>query len=200
MGRSYNRCFATLSIFITISTQAGVGTPLIFVVAFTNYNTKRVTATKLSSAGRKNRRAQPFSRRKSIKQFALSLPPTYVFPKNREGIRFLCSRHGLCVPTQKLQAIWEQCGANGIIIVVDIVAVLVDVAVIVHIGGIILIVAGRPQPPPAEEPIQSNPQITSRRTIIVFCRCSSKHRVSFDNRQSALKSVRIAWEEYSLAP
>ena len=93
-----------------------------------------------------------------------------------------------------------QSGADSIVIVVDIVAVLVDVAVIVDIGGIILIVAGRPQPPPAEEPIQSNPQITSRRTIIVFCRCSSKHRVSFDSRQSALKSVRIAWEEYSLAP
>lgn len=101
---------------------------------------------------------------------------------------------------QKLQTILEQCGANGIIIVVDIVAVLVDIAVIVDIGGIILIVAERPQSPPAEEPIQSNPRITSRRTIIVFCRCSSKHRVSFDNRQSALKSARTVWEEYNLAP
>ena len=37
--------FTTASTLITISTQAGVGTPLIFVAAFTNYNTKRVTAT-----------------------------------------------------------------------------------------------------------------------------------------------------------
>ena len=82
---------------------------------------------------------------------------------------------------------------------VDIVAVLVDVAVIVDIGGIILIVAGRPQPPPAE-PIQSNPRITSRRTIIVFCRCSSKHRANFDSQQFALKSARTVLEGYSLAP
>lgn len=31
--------------FITISTQAGVGTPLIFVMAFAHYNPKRVTET-----------------------------------------------------------------------------------------------------------------------------------------------------------
>ena len=42
-----------------------------------------------------------------------------------------------------------QSGANGIISVVDTVAVLVDIAVIADIGGITLKVAGRPQPPPA---------------------------------------------------
>lgn len=155
---------------------------------------------KISSAGWRNSRAQPFPHRKRIKQFALSLPPRYVFPKIREGIRFLCSRHGLCVPTQKLQTIWEQCGADSIVIVVDIVAVLIDVAVIVDIGGIILIVAGRPQPPPAEEPIQSDPRSTSRWTIIVFCRFSSKLRANSDNLQFFLRSVRIALREYSLAP
>ena len=79
----------------------------------------------------------------------------------------------LCVHT-KLRP-YESDAGDSIVIVVDIVAVLVDIAVIVDIGGIILIVAGRPQPPPAEEPIQSNPWITSRRTIIVFCRYSSRH-------------------------
>ena len=42
---SYKLYFTTASTLITISTQAGVGTPLIFVAAFTNYNTKKVTAT-----------------------------------------------------------------------------------------------------------------------------------------------------------
>lgn len=80
-------------------------------------------------------------------------------------------------------------GADRIVVVVDIVAVPIDRAVIVDIGGIILIVAGRPQPPPAEKPIQSDPQITSRRTIIVFCRCSSKHQANFGNLQFVLKSA-----------
>ena len=62
------------------------------------------------------------------------------------------------MPTQKLQARWEQFGADSIVIVVDIVAVLVDVVVIVDIGGIILIVAGRPQPAPAEEPYNRIPE------------------------------------------
>lgn len=44
MDRSYKRYFITLSIFITISTQSGDGTPLSLVVTFANYNTKRVTA------------------------------------------------------------------------------------------------------------------------------------------------------------
>lgn len=101
--------------------------------------------------------------------------------------------------TQKLQTTWEQCGADGVVIVLDIVAVLVDVAVIVDIGGIILIVAGRPQPPPAEEPIQSDPRITSRRTIIVFCRYLSKRQANFGNLQFALKSARTVLEEYILA-
>lgn len=38
------RIFTTANTLITISTQAGVGTPLIFVATFTNYNTKVVTA------------------------------------------------------------------------------------------------------------------------------------------------------------
>ena len=93
-----------------------------------------------------------------------------------------------------------QSGADSTEIDEDIAAVLTDVAVIVDIGGIILIVAGRPQPPPAEEPIQSDPRITSRRTIIVFCRCSSKLRANSDNLQFFLRSARTVLEEYSLAP
>ena len=41
-----------------------------------------------------------------------------------------------------------QSGANSAVVVVDIVAIDVDIAVIVDIGGIIAIIAGRPQPPP----------------------------------------------------
>lgn len=40
-----------------------------------------------------------------------------------------------------------QIGANTNIIIVDIVAIPVHVAIVVHIGGIITIVARRPQPP-----------------------------------------------------
>ena len=42
-----------------------------------------------------------------------------------------------------------QSGANTDIVIVDIVAIVVDRPVIVDIGGIVLIIAGRPQPPPA---------------------------------------------------
>ena len=93
-----------------------------------------------------------------------------------------------------------QSGADSTDIVVDNGAELEDVADIADNGGIIRIVAGRPQPPPAEEPIQSDPRITSRRTIIVFCRCSSKLRANSDNLQFFLRSAHIALGEYSLAP
>ena len=42
-----------------------------------------------------------------------------------------------------------QSGADSTVIAVDIAAELVDVAVSVDSGGISLIAAGRPQPPPA---------------------------------------------------
>jgi hypothetical protein len=41
-----------------------------------------------------------------------------------------------------------QSGTNTAIVVVDIVAIRVDIAVIVDIGGVITVIAGRPQPPP----------------------------------------------------
>ena len=41
-----------------------------------------------------------------------------------------------------------QSGANAAGVIVDIVAIDVDIAVIVDIGGIVRIVAGRPKPPP----------------------------------------------------
>ena len=41
-----------------------------------------------------------------------------------------------------------QGGPNTTVVVVDVVAIDVDVAVVVDIGGIVAIVAGRPQPPP----------------------------------------------------
>lgn len=42
-----------------------------------------------------------------------------------------------------------QIGTHGFIIVVDIVAIPVHVAVVIHIGCVITIVTGRPQPPDA---------------------------------------------------
>ena len=46
---------------------------------------------------------------------------------------------------------WERSGADGVIVVVDIVAVIVDGAVAVDICSVVRIVAGGPQPPPAKE-------------------------------------------------
>jgi len=43
---------------------------------------------------------------------------------------------------------WEQSRANTTSLIIDIVAIEVDIAVIVDIRGVILIVAGRPKPPP----------------------------------------------------
>lgn len=45
------------------------------------------------------------------------------------------------------------------VFIVYIVAVLIDVAIIVDIGGVIIIVAGRPQPPPQESPFSQNPRL-----------------------------------------
>ena len=57
-----------------------------------------------------------------------------------------------------------QSGADGIITVADIVAVLVDVADTVDIGGTILITAGRPQPPPAVA-VEATVEATNIRSI-----------------------------------
>jgi hypothetical protein len=40
------------------------------------------------------------------------------------------------------------CGANRTIFIVYIVAVRIDVAIIVHVGCIVIIVTGGPEPPP----------------------------------------------------
>ncbi len=61
------------------------------------------------------------------------------------------------VLTVRFQTIWEQCGPNCVIIVVDIVTVVVDGAVIVDICSVVRIVTGRPQPPPAESDIIGSP-------------------------------------------
>ena len=55
------------------------------------------------------------------------------------------------------QATREQCGANGVIVVVDVVAVVVDGAVVVDICRVVRIVTGRPQPPPVESGIIESP-------------------------------------------
>lgn len=42
---------------------------------------------------------------------------------------------------------------NGVIVVVDIVTILIRVAIVIHIGCVITIVARRPQPPVAANQI-----------------------------------------------
>ena len=44
--------------------------------------------------------------------------------------------------------LFGQCGANAIVVVVDIVTISVDLAIIVNICSVIRIITGRPQPPP----------------------------------------------------
>ena len=79
------------------------------------------------------------------------LPPTYVFPKSlSRGNPIPLFPAQTAVLTVRFQASWEQCGPNRVIIVVDIVAVVIDGAVIVDICSIVRIIAGRPQPPPAQ--------------------------------------------------
>lgn len=48
-----------------------------------------------------------------------------------------------------------QIGANTNIIIVDIVAIPVHVAIVIHVGGIVTIVARRPQPPQPDPRIKS---------------------------------------------
>ena len=50
-----------------------------------------------------------------------------------------------------------QSGANTAGVIVDIVTIDVDIAVIVDIGGIVTVVAGRPKPPP-RSPYNQNPR------------------------------------------
>ena len=80
-----------------------------------------------------------------------TLLPTCVFPKSlSRGNPIPLFPTQTAVLTVRFQVTWEQCGANGVIIVVDIVTVVIDGAVIVDICSVVRIVAGRPQPPPAE--------------------------------------------------
>ena len=79
------------------------------------------------------------------------LPPTYVFPKSlSRGNPIPLFPAQTAVLTVRFQTTWEQCGTDRVIIVVDIVTVVIDGAVIVDICSVVRIVAGRPQPPPAE--------------------------------------------------
>ena len=86
------------------------------------------------------------------------LPPTYVFPKSlSRGNPIPLFPAQTTVLTVRFQASWEQCGPNGVIIVVDIVTIVIDGAVSVDICSIVRIVAGRPQPPPAQADIIESP-------------------------------------------
>ena len=74
----------------------------------------------------------------------------YVFPADQTGKESDSFVPGTdCPYPWKVSGTWEQCGTNAIIIIVDIVAIIVDRAIVVDIRGVVTIVAGRPQPPSA---------------------------------------------------
>ena len=82
----------------------------------------------------------------------------YVFPKSlSRGNPIPLFPAQTAVLTVRFQATWEQCGPNCVIVVVDIVTVVVDGAVVVDICSVVRIVAGRPQPPPAESGLIESP-------------------------------------------
>ena len=58
-----------------------------------------------------------------------------------------------------------QGGANTAVVVVDVVAVDAGIAVVVDIGGIIAIVAGRPQPPPRSRKTKTRDAWSSSKRI-----------------------------------
>lgn len=64
----------------------------------------------------------------------------------REGIRFLFS---LCTLSRTcgMTLTSEKSGTHRQVRIVDIVAIIVDIAIGIDIGGIMIIVAGRPKPP-----------------------------------------------------
>ena len=64
----------------------------------------------------------------------------------REGIRFPCTRTGAPHLRQRY-GLGMQCGADAVVVVVDIVAIVVDRAIVIDVGGVVCIVARRPQPP-----------------------------------------------------
>ena len=39
-----------------------------------------------------------------------------------------------------------QIGPNSVVVIVDIIAIAVDISIVIHVGGIITVIAGRPQP------------------------------------------------------
>ena len=80
------------------------------------------------------------------------LLPAAVFPADqaeRESDSFAPYTGGPYLRTASGKG--EQCGADGVVVVVDIVAIVVHGAVVVDICSVVSIVAGRPQPPPAEK-------------------------------------------------
>ena len=86
------------------------------------------------------------------------LLPAYVFPKSlSRGNSIPLFPTQTAVLTVRFQATWEQCGADSVFVVVDIVTVVVDGAVVVDICSVVRIVAGRPQPPPAESGLIESP-------------------------------------------
>lgn len=71
----------------------------------------------------------------------------YNFLTSRKGIRFLCKWHGHFLLRKYFRPVSSQSGPHTVIIIVDIIAIPVDPAIIIHFGRIIAIVARRAEPP-----------------------------------------------------
>ena len=126
----------------------------------------------------------------------------YVFPADQTGKGSDSFVPGTdCPYPWKVSGTWEQCGTNAIIIIVDIVAIIVDRAIVVDIRGVVTIVAGRPQPPSAHGlSIHRIPGPKPVTAVISFCHYSSMPSAYSGSPPIAGRSAHIALAGYIPAP
>ena len=101
--------------------------------------------------------------------------------------------------TMLIVQMYPQSGTNGIVIIVDVVAIVIVRAIVVDVRCVVLIIAGRAKPPPAE-PIQPNPRIRPAKAVISFCRWSSTLRADSGSPSPVSRSVHTASGVYTVAP
>lgn len=74
-----------------------------------------------------------------------------------EGRQFLCSPRTGQLHLQTNITPAEQCGTNTARIIINVVAISIDVAIVIYVRGVITIIAGGAEPPPTSSPIQLPP-------------------------------------------
>ncbi len=98
--------------------------------------------------------------------FAMPCPAALFVLSDRK--RLLCSTRRP-IPLGIDFGLWEQIGANGVVVVVHVVSVVVDVAVVVDVSGIIVVIAGRTKPNASAVPFFYAPRRgTSERGAVIF--------------------------------